>query len=87
MRKVLAVARTEYLNAVRSKAFIIGLLLMPVLMGGAIVVNEFLEDRVDVEDRKIAVLDHTGGHKAQAAKILGISRKNLWEKMRDYDVE
>ena len=35
----------------------------------------------------VAVLKHTGGHKAQAAKILGISRKNLWEKMRDYDVD
>jgi len=29
----------------------------------------------------------TGGHKAQAANILGISRKNLWEKLRDYNIE
>jgi len=33
------------------------------------------------------VLRLTGGHKAQAASILGISRKNLWEKLRDYNIE
>lgn len=33
------------------------------------------------------VLKITGGHKAQAAKILGISRKNLWEKIREFGLE
>jgi len=32
------------------------------------------------------VLRHTGGHRANSAKILGISRKNLWEKMRELDI-
>ncbi|MEM8885847.1 MAG: sigma-54 dependent transcriptional regulator [Planctomycetota bacterium] len=32
------------------------------------------------------VLDHTGGHRANSAKILGISRKNLWEKMRELEI-
>ena len=32
------------------------------------------------------VLKHTGGHRARTAKILGISRKNLWEKMRDPEI-
>jgi two-component system response regulator AtoC len=32
------------------------------------------------------VLAHTGFHRANAAKILGISRKNLWEKMREYSI-
>jgi len=30
------------------------------------------------------VLDFTGNHKGEAAKLLGITRKNLWEKMRQY---
>jgi DNA-binding NtrC family response regulator len=30
------------------------------------------------------VLKLTRGHRAQAAKLLGITRKNLWEKLRDY---
>jgi transcriptional regulator with PAS, ATPase and Fis domain len=33
------------------------------------------------------VLKHTQGQKAKAAEILDISRKNLWEKMREYGVE
>ncbi|MDJ0973338.1 MAG: sigma-54 dependent transcriptional regulator [Planctomycetota bacterium] len=33
------------------------------------------------------VLKATNGHRANAAKILGISRKNLWEKMKDYGID
>ncbi|MEE8104933.1 MAG: sigma-54 dependent transcriptional regulator [Planctomycetota bacterium] len=32
------------------------------------------------------VLKHTRNHRANTAKILGISRKNLWEKMRELDI-
>jgi DNA-binding NtrC family response regulator len=32
------------------------------------------------------VLKHTAGHRGRAAKILGISRKNLWEKMRELNI-
>jgi transcriptional regulator with PAS, ATPase and Fis domain len=42
----------------------------------------------EAEKRHIrGILDHTGGHKAQAARILGISRKNLWEKMTHHGLE
>jgi len=41
----------------------------------------------DAEARHIRrVLKHTGGHRGRAAKILGISRKNLWEKMRELSI-
>ncbi|MGH7149993.1 MAG: sigma-54-dependent transcriptional regulator [Planctomycetota bacterium] len=33
------------------------------------------------------VLEKTGGHRAQAAKLLGISRKVLWEKLRNHGLE
>ncbi len=33
------------------------------------------------------VLRSTDGHKAQAAEILGISRKSLWEKMKEHGIE
>jgi transcriptional regulator with PAS, ATPase and Fis domain len=33
------------------------------------------------------VLRATEGHRANAAKTLGISRKNLWEKMKEYGID
>jgi DNA-binding NtrC family response regulator len=33
------------------------------------------------------VLELTGGHRSQSAELLGISRKVLWEKMRDHGIE
>ncbi len=32
-------------------------------------------------------LEATGGHRSQTAELLGISRKVLWEKLRDYGVD
>ena len=31
-------------------------------------------------------LETTGGHRSQTADLLGISRKVLWEKMRDLEI-
>ena len=33
------------------------------------------------------VLAAMGGHRTNAAKVLGISRKVLWEKLKDYGIE
>ena len=32
-------------------------------------------------------LEQCGGHRSQTAQLLGISRKVLWEKMRDLDID
>ena len=58
--KVLAIGRVEYLQAVRSKAFLIGLLLMPVLMGGGVAFQILMKDRVDLDERRFAIVDPTG---------------------------
>ena len=34
-----------------------------------------------------SALRHTGGHRTQTAELLGISRKVLWEKIRDFDIQ
>jgi ABC-2 type transport system permease protein len=60
MSKVWRVARTEYGNLVRSKAFLISIILMPVFAGGAIVVQQLLENRIDVRDKRVAIVDETG---------------------------
>ena len=60
MGKVIAIARAEFLQAVRSKAFLIALFVMPLLMGGSAVVQVLLKDQVDLEVRRCAVVDPTG---------------------------
>ncbi len=60
MRKTLVVAVREYQAAVRTKAFIVSLLLMPVLWAGSIVLQMFMRDKVDITDKHVAVVDYTG---------------------------
>ena len=60
MRKTWLVAMTEYSNAVRSKAFIIGVLALPVLLCLSIGLQYFGRKNVDVRDRRFAVVDRTG---------------------------
>jgi ABC-2 type transport system permease protein len=56
MRKTLVVALREYNAAVRTKAFLIGLVLMPVLMGGTLLVQVLIKER-DVKEKVIVVSD------------------------------
>jgi len=60
MRRVIVVAVREYKAAVKSKAFIISLVAMPVIMGGSVAVQLLLKDRVDTEDKRVVILDRTG---------------------------
>ena len=60
MRKIIVVAVREYQAAVKTKAFIISILAMPVFMGGGIVFQTLMRDKVDTTDKKIAVVDQTG---------------------------
>src|SRR5678816_3653731 len=60
MRKTLIVAVREYVVSVRTKAFLIGLLMMPLMMGGGFIVGALMQGRVDTKDKRIAVADYTG---------------------------
>ena len=60
MRKTLVVALREYLVSVKTKAFLIGLLMMPLMMGGSFIVGALMANRVDTKDKRIAVADYTG---------------------------
>ena len=60
MNKILAVARAEYFIAATSKAFILGIVMMPIFAGGALVVQYLAKDQIDTTPRKVAIVDHTG---------------------------
>ncbi len=63
MGKVFVVARREFLATVRTKAFILSVVLMPALIVGAIFGTEKAQDMAEAEQiptRTLAVVDHTG---------------------------
>lgn len=60
MNKIITIASTEYVNALRSKAFLIGLLAMPLMVGLMIIVPQLTKDKVDLSNRKFAIVDFSG---------------------------
>src|SRR3954470_5199566 len=60
MNKALIVAISEFTTLVRSKAFVVGLLMMPLFSGVAIGVQKFTKDATDIKDRPFVVVDRTG---------------------------
>jgi ABC-2 type transport system permease protein len=59
MRRVLKIASREYKASVRTKGFIVGLVVAPLLMGGSLLAIVLLEDRVDTTDKRLAVIDRS----------------------------
>ena len=50
-----------------------------------VTLREIVRDSESAHIRR--VLKACNGHRANAAQTLGISRKNLWEKMKEYGIE
>jgi len=84
MRKALIIAKREYLSAVRSKLFVITLVLMPILMGGSIGFQVLLKDHVNVSDKHFAIVDHGG----QLYDVLaGAMEQRNKEKIFEHDAQ
>jgi ABC-2 type transport system permease protein len=60
MSRVLVIATTEFLTLVRSKFFLVGILVVPALMGVLMGFMRYANTRVDRADRPFAVIDRTG---------------------------
>jgi ABC-2 type transport system permease protein len=58
MRKILVIANREYQAAVRTKAFIITLLIMPIMMSGSLVLQWLFRDFKDTTDKHFVVVNH-----------------------------
>jgi ABC-2 type transport system permease protein len=60
MHKAFIVAQSEFVTLVKSKAFLIGLILMPVVMGTSVMLVRATKDATDMKDRTFALVDYTG---------------------------
>jgi ABC-type Na+ efflux pump permease subunit len=59
LRRILRIAQRDYIAAVFTKGFLIGLILAPLLMGAGLIAIPVM-NRVDSPDRRLVILDHTG---------------------------
>ena len=60
MNNTFVIAKREYRAAVRTKGFLITLLLMPVFMGGSLIVLALTKNKIDLTEKRISVVDQTG---------------------------
>jgi ABC-2 type transport system permease protein len=70
VRRVLAVARREYVERVRSKAFVVGTVLGPLLLGGVMIGPSVLMSKQRGRALRVAVVDDTKRVGAGVAKSL-----------------
>lgn len=71
MNRIFIVAQSEFLTLVKTKAFLIGLLLMPVITAGAIGFQVYAQKHSDRDDHKFVVIDHSGVLYAPLAQAAG----------------
>jgi ABC-2 type transport system permease protein len=59
MYEILIIAIREFKTSVKTKGFIIGLIVFPIFMGGSLFAWAIFKDRVDVDTKTIYVVDYT----------------------------
>jgi ABC-2 type transport system permease protein len=60
VRRVLTIARSEFYTAVSARGFLVGIMLMPALFGGAVQLQRVVERRANDVTRVVAIVDDTG---------------------------
>lgn len=60
MRRILLIAKRDYLAVVKTKAFLFGLVAFPLLFGGGGLAAALLRGKTPDKEPRIAILDHTG---------------------------
>jgi len=87
MSKIMTIGWTEYLSAVRSKAFIIGIIMMPIMMGGSLIAKYLSESNVDLQERKFAILDESDGMYELLEAALEVRNSEIFETVGEKPVQ
>lgn len=77
MRKVLVVAVREFQAAVKTKAFILTMLAMPVFMFASFGIQLYMRDKVDITEKRVAVLDYSPGGKLFDALVDASAKREI----------
>ena len=70
MKKVFWIASREFVATVFTKAFLVGLLFLPIMVGIIFLVVSLMNDDDFRAAGRIAILDHTGVVVAEARQVL-----------------
>ncbi len=79
MRKILVIAARDYSAAVKTKAFVISLLLMPIMMLGGIAAQALLHNVEDTRPKRVVIVDRTNDHEISDALVAASQRRNSKE--------
>jgi ABC-2 type transport system permease protein len=77
VHRILLIAKRDYLASIRAKAFLVGLIVAPLLFGSGFIGMGVMKRKPDILDRRVAIVDHTG--KTAAAVIEAAVAKNQKE--------
>lgn len=75
MNKIWTLFKREYRAAVRTKSFIISLLLVPIMMGGGFAAMIIMEKNKDTDDKHFVIIDHSGLMKGPLQEALDARNK------------
>ena len=70
MNKILTLFKREYRAAVRTKSFIISLVLVPIMMGGGFIAMIIMDKNQDTDDKHFVVIDYTGSFEEYLSESL-----------------
>jgi len=76
MNKMFTVAKREFKAAVMTKAFIISITMMPLMIGGSILIQMMVKDVKSTKDKTFVVIDRTPDGKVYAALELVMNVRN-----------
>jgi ABC-type Na+ efflux pump permease subunit len=70
LRRTLLIAKRDFLAVVRTKAFLVGLVLAPLMFGGGFIGIAFLKAKPDLGDKRVAIVDRTGALAATVIQVV-----------------
>lgn len=77
---MLLIAKRDYLATIRTRAFLVGLFVAPLLFGGGFLGLALMRVKPDLQDRRIAIVDRTG---IVADVIISAAREKSEKELRD----
>ncbi len=81
MRRILLIAKRDFLTSVMTKAFVFGLLVLPILLGGGFFTIAAMQAKNNSQEQHVAILDRSG---AVAAAVIEsaeeANRRDMFDK-------